>query len=71
MNHVLLALVTAGLGHPELFALWSVAWLTTYSLVMRMRSIGEHAMTETTTDPLRNTRTVYANPLERLFLAAR
>src|SRR5581483_9840992 len=31
-------------GHPALYLLWVGAWLTTYSLVMRIRSIAEHAM---------------------------
>jgi len=57
------------LGHPQLFALWAVAWLTTQNLVTRIRSIAEHSMTPATGDPFRNTRTVLANPLERLFIA--
>jgi fatty acid desaturase len=29
-------------GHPALYLLWVGAWLTTYSLAMRIRSIAEH-----------------------------
>lgn len=65
---VLLAVCTA-LGHPLLYLLWVGAWLTTYSLCMRIRSIAEHAMTGDPTDPLANTRTVMAGPWERIFVA--
>ncbi|MFW6049631.1 MAG: fatty acid desaturase family protein [Myxococcota bacterium] len=57
------------LGRPELFALWAAAWLTTQNLVTRIRSIAEHAMTPATEDPFRNTRTVRAGWLARLFVA--
>jgi fatty acid desaturase len=67
-NLVLFALV-ALLFHPALYLLWVGAWLTTYSLVMRVRSIAEHGMVPDRLDPVRNTRTTLAGPLERLFLA--
>jgi fatty acid desaturase len=67
-NLVLFALVSL-LGHPALYLLWVGAWLTTYSLAMRIRSIAEHGMVPDRLDPARNTRTTVANPLERLFLA--
>ena len=67
-NAILLAIVSAA-GAPWLYLLWAVAWLTTYPLVTRIRSIAEHAMVPDPSDPLRNTRTTYANMLERLFLA--
>jgi fatty acid desaturase len=67
-NLVLFALVSV-LGHPALYLLWVVAWLTTYSLVMRIRSIAEHGMIPDRLDPVRNTRTTLASPLERIFLA--
>lgn len=67
-NTILLVIVSA-MGAPWLYLLWAVAWLTTYPLVTRIRSIAEHAMVPDPADPLRNTRTTYANLLERLFLA--
>lgn len=67
-NGVLLALLTLA-GAPWLYLLWAVAWLTTYRLVTRIRSIAEHGMVPDRFDPLRNTRTTHANWLERLFLA--
>ncbi len=67
-NVALLALLTL-LGHPLLYVLWPVAWLTTYSLAMRIRSIAEHGMVPDNSDELRNTRTTLANWFERLFVA--
>lgn len=67
-NLVLFGLVSL-LGHPALYLLWVAAWLTTYSLAMRIRSIAEHGMVADRLDPVRNTRTTIASPLERLFLA--
>jgi fatty acid desaturase len=67
-NALLLAILTAA-GHPELYLLWVVAWLTTYSLCMRIRSIAEHAMIPDPTDMLRNTRTTLARWWERLLIA--
>jgi fatty acid desaturase len=59
----------AAFGHAELYLLWIGAWMTTYSLVMRIRAIAEHAMPGDPADPLRNTRTTVASWWERLFLA--
>jgi len=69
MSQIALVLVCTAAGHPLLYLLWVVAWLTTYSLCMRIRSIAEHAMTGDASDPLANTRTVVAGPWERLFIA--
>jgi fatty acid desaturase len=67
-NVVLLAILTLA-GHPALYILWVVAWLTTYSLVMRIRSIAEHAMIPDPADEMKNTRTVAARWWERLLIA--
>ena len=67
-NVVLLGILTA-LGHPALYLLWIGAWLTTYSLVMRIRSIAEHAMIPDPADDLQNTRTTVARWWERLLIA--
>ena len=56
-------------GHPELYLLWVVAWLTTYRLVTRLRSIAEHALASDRNDPMCNTRTTVARWWERLLLA--
>lgn len=67
-NLVLLGILTA-CGHPALYLLWAVAWLTTNTLVTRIRSIAEHALTPDPDDPMRNTRTTVARWWERLLLA--
>jgi len=67
-NVVLVALLTL-FGHPALYLLWVIAWFTTYSLVMRIRSIAEHAMVPDITDELGNTRTTLARWWERLLIA--
>jgi len=67
-NTLLLATLTLA-GHPELYLLWVVAWLTTYRFVSRLRSIAEHGMVPDQNDPLRNTRTTRAAWWERLFVA--
>lgn len=67
-NAVLLAILWLA-GAPWLYALWVGAWLTTNTLVTRIRSIAEHALTPDANDPLGNTRTTVANALERLFIA--
>jgi fatty acid desaturase len=67
-NAVLLALLWA-VGHPALYLLWVGAFLTTNMLVTRIRAIAEHSMITDPSDPLQNTRTTLASPLERLFVA--
>lgn len=57
------------IGRPMLYLLWLGAYATTFSLFVRVRSIAEHACTEMTRDPLRNTRTTLANPLARATVA--
>ncbi len=66
-NGVLLVALAA-LGHPALYLLWVGAFLTTHTLVTRIRSIAEHALTPDAKDPLRNTRTTLARVWERLLL---
>ena len=66
-NAALLALLTA-LGHPALYLLWVASWLTTNTLVTRIRSIAEHALTPDRADPLGNTRTTVASWWERLLI---
>ncbi|MBR2814414.1 MAG: fatty acid desaturase family protein [Reyranella sp.] len=49
--------------------LWLLPLATWYQLVSRIRNIAEHAVVPDNDDPLRNTRTTYADPLTRLVLA--
>jgi fatty acid desaturase len=56
-------------GHPAVYALWPLAWLTTYRLALRVRSIAEHGMAEQGDDPFHNTRTILASWWARFFFA--
>jgi fatty acid desaturase len=67
-NLVLLGLLTAA-GHPLLYLLWAGAWLTTNTLVTRIRSIAEHALTPDAPEPRGRTRTTLARWWERLLIA--
>jgi len=69
LTNLALFLALAAGGHPALYLLWVVAWFTTFQLVTRIRAIAEHAMAPDPSDPMRNTRTTLASPLERLFVA--
>jgi fatty acid desaturase len=68
-NLALLSILTAA-GYWWLYPLlWLLPLLTWYQLISRIRNIAEHAVVPDNDDPLRNTRTTYANPLLRLLLA--
>jgi fatty acid desaturase len=61
-------------GQPLLYLLWVGAYLTVFSLFLRIRSLAEHACTEPSDspnarDPLLNTRTTRAGILARLTVA--
>jgi fatty acid desaturase len=56
-------------GHAWLFAAWAVAYMTMFSLVIRVRSLAEHACTVRTDDQLLNTRTTRAGLLARMTFA--
>jgi len=57
------------IGHPLLYLLWIIPLFTSFQLFVRIRAMAEHSMVEDTRDPHANTRTTYANILERLFVA--
>jgi fatty acid desaturase len=68
-NAVLFA-VLAALGHWHLYLLlWLLPLATWYQLAVRIRNVAEHALVADDDDPLRNTRTVAAGTLARVFLA--
>ncbi|WP_343579665.1 fatty acid desaturase family protein [Acinetobacter sp.] len=56
-------------GHPKLYALWIVAYLTPFPLFLRVRSMAEHAGMETSHSALINTRTTKAGYLARALVA--
>ncbi len=67
-NLALFAVLWAS-GHPALYLLWVGAWLTTNTLVTRVRAIAEHAMAEEPSNPLKNARTTLVRWWERLLVA--
>ena len=67
-NLVLFGILLA-LGEPQLYLLWVVAFFTTFNFSTRVRSIAEHSMTDDVHNPLRNTRTTYANFVEKILFA--
>lgn len=56
-------------GHGEVYLVWLIAYITTYPLFIRIRSLAEHAATERTTDMFKNTRTTRAGWLARTLVA--
>jgi len=69
VTNAILAGILALTGHGWVYVAWPVAFLTTFGIVLRIRSIAEHACTEASADPFRNTRTTIAGPLARLLVA--
>lgn len=69
LTNLALFAVLAALGEGWLYSAWAVAWLTTYGLFLRVRSLAEHACTERTLNPFRNTRSTRAGLLARLTVA--
>lgn len=69
LSNIVLAGLLAACGVLWVYSAWVVAYLTTFSLFIRIRSIAEHACTEKTTDYLKNTRTTRAGWLARLTVA--
>ncbi len=64
-----LLLVILSLFNPLLYLLWVGAYLTTFQFCVRVRSIAEHSMVEDRQDPRVNTRTTYANWIEKMLFA--
>lgn len=56
-------------GQPWLYLLWAVAYLTTFQFCLRVRSMAEHSVVPDPLNPFQNTRTTYANFLEKLLFA--
>lgn len=56
-------------GCAWVFIVWPVAYLTTFSLFLRVRSLAEHACMDRGPDLLRNTRTTRAGLLARVTVA--
>ncbi|MCF8275661.1 MAG: fatty acid desaturase family protein [Flavobacteriales bacterium] len=56
-------------GNGWLYLLWIVAYFTTYQFCLRIRSIAEHSVVPDRTDNHLNTRTTYANFIEKMLSA--
>lgn len=67
-NAVLFGLFWAS-GQAWLYGVWVLAYITPFPLLVRIRSMAEHACTETSPDTLRNTRTTAAGFLARATVA--
>lgn len=69
VSNLILFGICWAVGAPYLYLLWIGAMLTTFQFSLRVRSMAEHSMVEDSEDPIRNTRTTYANWLERILFA--
>ncbi len=67
--HAALFALLWSLGQGWLFALWMLAYLAPFALLLRLRSLAEHACTEAVGDAFRNTRTTQAGWLARMTVA--
>jgi len=56
-------------GHPKLYALWILAYLTPFPLFLRVRSMAEHAGMPTSNGALTNTRSTKAGYIARALVA--
>ena len=68
MNFLLWAALWAT-GNGWLYLLWLGAYFTTYQFCLRIRSIAEHSVVPDRHDNMRNTRTTYANFIEKMLFA--
>ncbi|MDG2050475.1 MAG: fatty acid desaturase family protein [Myxococcota bacterium] len=68
---VILFAILLAFGHPWLYWMWPVAYLTTYMLIARLRQVAEHGAVPDLydRDPRRNTRTTLVRWWERPFVA--
>lgn len=69
ITNLAIAGALAAAGHLWVYSAWALAFLTSYGLYLRIRSLSEHACTERSPDSLRNTRTTRAGLLARITVA--
>ncbi|MCK5041278.1 MAG: fatty acid desaturase family protein [Sphingomonadales bacterium] len=68
--NILLWAIFASFGYGHVyFLLWLLPLATSFQLVSRIRHIADHAAAPSKDDDYTNTRTTYANMLERIFIA--
>ncbi|MGB0522623.1 MAG: fatty acid desaturase family protein [Flammeovirgaceae bacterium] len=69
MANLFLFLLLWSAGSAWLYVLWVIAYLTTFQFCLRVRSMAEHSVVPNRLDPYQNTRTTYANFLEKMLFA--
>ena len=69
LANVILFAILALLASPYLYLLWIGAYFSTFQVCLRVRAMAEHSMVDDPLDPMRNTRTTYANWFERMLFA--
>lgn len=69
LSNAVIFVVLAIFGAWWWFAFWLLPLLTWFQLVLRVRNIAEHALTEFSDDPFKNVRTTRAGPIARLLVA--
>ncbi|HLP50494.1 MAG TPA: fatty acid desaturase family protein [Chitinophagales bacterium] len=67
--NLILFLILFACGQPWLYLLWPAAMFTTNNFSLRVRSMAEHSMVDDRSNPHKNTRTTYANFVERILFA--
>lgn len=67
--NVMLYLALAATGYGWLYACWILAYMSPFSLIVRLRAMAEHACLEDVPQTIKNTRTTYAGLLGRLTVA--
>lgn len=68
-NAVVFALLWAVGAWWWWFAFWMLPLVTWFQLVLRIRNIAEHAVTEVSDNPFKNVRTTLTDPITGLFVA--
>lgn len=68
-NFMMFLILWSATGSIWIYFLWPLAYITTFQIIIRVRSISEHAVIESSEDPYKNTRTTHANFLEQLLFA--
>lgn len=67
-NAAILSVLGAA-GHPKLYGLWALAYVTPFPLFIRIRSMAEHAGMEKSASALTHTRTTRAGWIARALVA--
>lgn len=67
--HLVLIGMAVAVGHGWLYGVFVLTYITPFPLILRIRSMAEHACTEQSTDMFRNTRTTRAGLLARMTVA--